>query len=451
MNIRIGYWKPDPKKPSDPLKPLQYPTGEAHGLLCSPTRGGKFRDIIAQILLSFEGSCFVIDPKGQAAAVTARYRRDVLKQEVHVLNPFKILPDYIGKIHHATYDPVQSKLDPKSDNFAADADTLMEGLMPYGQTQDYHWIDSARQLGSGIAMYLREVQAFTRSEEKVFSLPHVYAEIADVHLHNFCEDALASQASEFTKYRLSRFSEPAGDNREVRSIISSAITKLTFVANKAIANNMTGSTIDFDQMKHHPMTVYVILPGRYIAPYATWMRTITNAWADACLQEGRGSVPVLGILDEFRTAVGNLNAINTLNALGAGYGCQLLTVIQDLNQLKELYPRSWETHLAGSGFQIFFGPRDWTTSDYISSMMGMEERKKFSQSFGERVDVSETSLEQKSLLPEQIRNMASDQMLVFPMGMTALRRPYYEDPEFNGSKGQKRYDDDPYHPGPTPK
>jgi hypothetical protein len=31
------------------------------------------------------------NPKGQAAAVTARYRRDVLKQDVYLLNPFKIL------------------------------------------------------------------------------------------------------------------------------------------------------------------------------------------------------------------------------------------------------------------------------------------------------------------------------------------------------------------------
>ena len=56
MKIRLGYWD------KTFAETLYYPAGEAHGLLCSPTRGGKFRDVIAQILLSFEGSCFVIDP-----------------------------------------------------------------------------------------------------------------------------------------------------------------------------------------------------------------------------------------------------------------------------------------------------------------------------------------------------------------------------------------------------
>ncbi len=48
MNIRLGYWD------KTFAETLQYPVSEAHGLLCPPTRGGKFRDVIAQILLSFE-------------------------------------------------------------------------------------------------------------------------------------------------------------------------------------------------------------------------------------------------------------------------------------------------------------------------------------------------------------------------------------------------------------
>jgi hypothetical protein len=67
--------------------------------------------------LSFEGSCYFSDAKGQLAAVTARYRRDVLKQDVYILNPFKILPEYLGKFLHAQYDPVASQLDPESDTF----------------------------------------------------------------------------------------------------------------------------------------------------------------------------------------------------------------------------------------------------------------------------------------------------------------------------------------------
>jgi len=311
MKIRLGYWD------KTFAETLYYPAGEAHGLLCSPTRGGKFRDVIAQILLSFEGSCFVIDPKGQAAAVTARYRRDVLKQDVYLLNPFKILPDELGRFCHATYDPVSSKLNPKSETFASDPDNLMDGIMPHGGPE-VHWIDSARQLGSGITMHLRETM-------DRWSLPDAYETISDRFLSQFCSDAIINRATsraegddsaDYVSARLSRFAgKEADENREIRSVVSTAITRLGFLGNKPIAQSLQKSTVEFKEMKNRPMTVYVILPGRYLAPYAPWMRIITNSWADSCLEEGQGEVPVLGILDEFRLAVGRLAAIDTLNAM----------------------------------------------------------------------------------------------------------------------------------------
>lgn len=85
----MGYWD------ASLAEPIWYPSADAHGLICIPTRGGKFRDYQAQMLATWTGSCFVIDPKGQAAAVTARYRKEVLGQDVCVLNPFGILKRYL--------------------------------------------------------------------------------------------------------------------------------------------------------------------------------------------------------------------------------------------------------------------------------------------------------------------------------------------------------------------
>jgi type IV secretion system protein VirD4 len=271
--IWLGYWD------TSFSEVLTYPSGDAHGVICLPTRGGKFRDYMAQMSTTWTGSAYFIDPKGQIAAVTGRYRRDVLGQDVCVLNPFNILQKYLGHLRHAKYDPATSQLDPTSGTFAPDADNLFEGLMPHGGPE-VHWIDSGRQLGSGVAMYLRE-----RYHES--SLPDVYKTICSRDLHDFCELAVDDPGvSEETKARLSRFAgKRAAEDREIHSIVSTAITRLGFLGNKPIAENMRESTVDFREMKKRPMTVYVILPGRYLAPYAAWLRTITNSWADACLQE----------------------------------------------------------------------------------------------------------------------------------------------------------------------
>ena len=429
--IRIGYWD------KTFAETLSYPAA-AHGLLCAPVRTGKFRDVIAQILLSFKGSCFVIDPKGQAAAVTARYRKEVMGQDVCVLNPFNILPDYLKNIRHARYDPLTSQLDPASPSFAADAANLMDGLMPHGGAE-VHWVDSARLLGGGEGMFLKE--KCSRS-----SLPGLYQLIASEDIYTACEDAVKQSRNEFVVACLDRFAGiAAAQNREIRSVVSTAITRLGFMGNKPIADSMSESTLDFREMKKRPMTVYLILPGRYLASSAPWFRTIANSFADACLEEGQGDVPVLGILDEFKSAVGKLGSVETLLGMGAGYGCQLLTVIRDLPELKELYPQSWESWLSNAGFQIFFRPRDWTTSEYISRMAGMTEVHSTSRSFAaQKITLSSGSQGRRYLLPEEVRELPGDESLVFVEGVPGViragRRPYDQSPEFAG-----RYDEDPYH------
>ena len=180
---------------------------------------------------------------------------------------------------------------------------------------------------------------------------------------------------------------------------------------------------------------------------------------------------VLGILQEFATTVGNLNSIDILNTMGAGYGCQIISEFQDLNQLKTLKPNGWQTYLANAGFQIYMatGAGDLFTSDHISRMTGTMEVTSISRSGvdqpgnplqvpmgilgtinmalssvrrGPQINTSQVA--RRYMLPEQVCEMGGDEMLVFAEGVRGViragRKPYYETPEFAG-----RYDEDPYH------
>ena len=51
--------------------------------------------------------------------------------------------------------------------------------------------------------------------------------------------------------------------------------------------------------------------------------------------------------------------------IGRGYRLQLWPVLQDLNQLEELYPKRWQTFLSNAGAQLFFAPRDLKTAEYV--------------------------------------------------------------------------------------
>jgi type IV secretory pathway TraG/TraD family ATPase VirD4 len=123
---------------------------------------------------------------------------------------------------------------------------------------------------------------------------------------------------------------------------------------------------------------------------------------------------------------------------------QLITVIQNLGQLRELMPQNWETYLSNSGFQVYGRCRDWTTSEYLSRMSGSVQVHSASKSFGRDVSVSTGAQSKRFLLPEETRELSDNEALVFCDGVPGViragRRPYYNDPLFKG-----KYDEDPYH------
>jgi type IV secretion system protein VirD4 len=443
-----------------------YYAGEAHGLVIGKTRSGKFRYIYGPILLSVMHNCFVLCPKGQSPAVSARYRRDVLKHDVKILNPFGVFAKELSEFEHVKYCPVTSKLDPKSKTFAVDADNLTEGWMPF-TGGDQHWVVGGRKFTSGVAMHLRE-------QMDRWSLPDIYGVICDPNIYSFCEHAVNDpDTNPLVVTRLGRFAgKEAGENREIRSIVSAAIQGLSWVDNDPIADNMRCSTIDFNDMRKRRMTVYVVLPENYLMTCSSWMRTITNAFADACLQPGASQYPILGLLMEFATTVGNLNSVDTLNSMGAGHKCQLISEFQDLNQLIELKPKSWQTWLANAGFHAYLGAGigDLFTAGHVSKMTGEIQIPSVSRTINDNqgqpfqlasgaldavnrslrslsgaggTQVSIGSRQRPYMLPEEIIEL-SEEMLVFVEGLKGVikagKKGYYQDPEFTG-----RFDEDPFH------
>jgi type IV secretion system protein VirD4 len=428
-------------------QPLYFP-GRSHGFLCAPARSGKFTTILAQILGSFPGSCLYVDPKGQGCAVACRFRSKVLRQKVYRLDPFNLMERLPGVRHCpplACVDPMAS-LDPTSDRFGAESDNISEASITPDLQGDNHWTNGARGLVSGVIMALK-----ARWPKE--TLATVYRIISGPDLFLFAQDACRHAATmpggEFIIERLARYAAPgASENRETLSIISTAITQLQFIGNKCVADSLSGSTFSFEQMKREPITCFLILPGEFLGGNCMkWFRLIVGTAVDSFMREPSRTVPVLGILDEFKSAVGKLGVVETAMGLSAGYGLQLLNVFQNLSQLKELWPTGFETFLANSGFHIYFAPRDKTTSDYVSDMCGVTEVRGISKSMsGQSVNLNYTQQSRKYLLPQETRALGNDEALIFGEGLPGViragRRPYYLSPEFNGV-----FDPDPYELG----
>src|ERR1700688_2178381 len=96
--------------------------GERHLLVIGPNGTGKgTRFLIPNLLSITDRSIVVIDPKGELAAVTAKFRSTV--SDVVLLNPFNVLG-----LGSAGFNPLAS-LDPKSPYFYDEAAALGEAFI----------------------------------------------------------------------------------------------------------------------------------------------------------------------------------------------------------------------------------------------------------------------------------------------------------------------------------
>jgi hypothetical protein len=90
-------------------------------------------------------------------------------------------------------------------------------------------------------------------------------------------------------------------------------------------------------------------------------------------------LPVLFLLEEFYS-LGYMSVIEKAVGYAAGFGVKLWAILQDLQQLKTLYPSSWQTFLANAAAVQTFGISDSETTTYISKALG--EVQTYQNTFG---------------------------------------------------------------------
>jgi type IV secretion system protein VirD4 len=462
--VRIGY------KAADFSEVMRYPGNAGHIVTIAPTGSGKGRDILIPALLDEtmrDLSCLVVDPKGQLAAVTGPEAARMGKRVI-MLNPFKIWPECIGPgaerfrglenlcDFEAAYNPLAT-LDPASDAFVPDAEAFAQAIV-YQEHEGDHWTDSARDLVTGLILYaavhgtaaeknLAWVRSTICNRTRLFSLA--------AQFHG--DDVLlaSNDANEFIAQKLGRFGEPeAKDNKEIGSIISTAVTQTSFMGNGAISKNLLAGSFLFRELRERPTVLYLILPGRRLKTCSRWFRLIVGAALNELMDEQKTrGLSVLLMLDEF-AQLGPMKAIEDAFGIARDYALTLWPVLQDLNQLKRDYKDGWETMLANAGALQIFRPQDNTTAEYVSKRTADIVIGRPKKNVSEDMESGRLSMsygldwkDKKYLEPFEVREIGLNEFLLFAAGVNGVhrgaRRAYWETPEFKGPP--PKYSPDPYH------
>ena len=157
--------------------------------------------------------------------------------------------------------------------------------------------------------------------------------------------------------------------KEIETVRSTADTQTRWILSQPMRADLRKTGFDFRELKEgkRPMTVYVILPSKYLETHSVWLRLVVSEALRASLTAGGRRV--LLMLDEF-AALGHMGIVERLFGVTRDYGVQMWPVFQDLPQLKSLYKERWETILGMAGVVQSFRAGDLTTAEWLSKRCG---------------------------------------------------------------------------------
>ena len=107
-----------------------------------------------------------------------------------------------------------------------------------------------------------------------------------------------------------------------------------------------------------------------MARHSKWLRLVLTPAIQAVMRP-RDTRRTQSFIHDGRVfSLGHLGIISTVWALTRGYGVQMMPVLQDLPQLKKLYPDMWETFIGMAEAVASFTPNDMTSAEWLSRRMG---------------------------------------------------------------------------------
>lgn len=252
------------------------------------------------------------------------------------------------------------------------ADALIEPT-----SSDPHWSDSARILLRALILYtltLDETERNLVTVRQLLMLTHPEIEVTRIagklKTHEMALFRMLGECEAFADVRGTGRAFGDMAERERASVLSTARTQTDFLGDGRMQATLGRSDLKLSELKTGKTTLYLCLPATRMTTHSRWLRVIVNLAVSAMeAVKEKPDIPVLFLLDEFHV-LGRMKSIETAAGLMAGFGVKLWVVLQDLSQIKNSYPKTWQTFVGNSGVLTMWGNSDNETLGYVSDRLG---------------------------------------------------------------------------------
>lgn len=333
-----------------------------HLLTIAATRSGKGTSQIVPNLLLYGGSVVVIDPKGENYALTHKERRS--HGRVVRIDPFKITKPFDPVSPFSACNPMEFV---EGESEARRLASLLLGDAPQGESKFWH--DEAINLLSAVILGCVSI-----GRDQIGDVRDV---LTASNLSNGKEPsplakylcALADKSSEpGARRRLQSF---VGYSEKMQSSILATINAGMSIWDTPEMATVVGRTdLPFGDLKTEVATIYVVLPFDKMGDYGVFLRLMVGQFYQAMIKGAKAErIPVACIIDEF-PALGSMKELVRALAEVAGYGVRFWLFVQNLSQLKALYPDDWNTIVSQCSTLCVFGVTDGETVEWLEKQLG---------------------------------------------------------------------------------
>ena len=404
---------------------------DLHHLVIGPTRSGKGVGYVNPNAIAHQGSMIVTDLKGEIFKATAGYRKQAGNQ-VFLFAP--------GSDRTHRYNPLDF-IRAERGNRTTDIQNMASILVPENtESENSIWQGTAQQVIAGVISYILESHHYEGRRN--------FGEV-----NSFFNSGLNLQA-QMTRIKeqeafLSKFTVEsfnaylALSERAAASALLDIQKALRPFKNDRIVAATTVTDMDLRAIRQRPISIYLAPNITDVVLLKPLLTLFVQQTLDILMRERRSrALPVYFLLDEFRQ-LKKMSDITDKMPYVAEYNIKMAFIIQDLKNLDEIYGETARHSLLGNcGYQLVLGANDQATADYASRALGKRTARYKSESrtielFGlPRRTKVEQIRERDLMMPQEIRQMSADKMILIVQGQKPIfgdKLRFYETKPFKSA------------------
>lgn len=422
-----------------------------HLLTVAPSGGGKTVHTLGPNLLSYQGNCFVVDPKGELFTLTAEHRRKQFGHKIIRLDPAGLCGPGSHRFNPFDY------IDAESEEFRGRCKDMANMLVTRtGREDDPHWNESAENVIASFIAYICACEG-NRDYRNLHGMREFLAS-----RDNFEAAKAMMQGIDGYGGVLRQFGNSLSwhEEREGASVMSNVQRHTSIFDDPMIAANTALTNWNPKELRTGRMTVYLVCPSDRLVVWVAWQRMVLGNLIRLITRGVPNEKnPVLFLIDEC-AHIGHMQVLEDAVTLQRGAGLRVWLFFQSLAQLKKCFGDNADTVSDNLGTQQYYAINSYSTAEELSKRIGDTtvavrsgggnkgtswpvgggQNNQGSRNTGTSYNVTETG--RRLLKPEEILCLADDVVLIFHKNLAvipAAKIRYYADKAFRrGGTGRTR-------------